>query len=155
LYINNPILDLDAEHHLMEKANSIKKSDRISHYHPLHLNYLTPKQFSKLLRSVSFEAVGAFIHHTNADVGSFSHSAINRSLKDAAHYAIGAMGLSFRRQLIVVRAVQEIRQKKVVVWLKVFDIILVSEGLGIKLNNFNGLNTAVSKTEQLYGESID
>ena len=105
LYINNPLMDLDAEIGLMNNATKITKADNISHYHPLHLNYLTPNQFGQLLRSVGFELVGSFIHHTNAEVGLATTSTLNRYLRDAAHYMVDSTGLIFRRQLFVAKAV--------------------------------------------------
>ena len=55
LYISNPLMDLDKELGHLVKAKSIKKKDKISHYHPNHLNYMTPRQFLNILEGVGFK----------------------------------------------------------------------------------------------------
>ena len=55
LYINNPIMDLDREIHELTEANKIIKKDKLSYYHPGHLNYMKPKMFSRMIRETGFE----------------------------------------------------------------------------------------------------
>lgn len=56
-YINNPVMDLNKELNPLKNADKIVKKMKISHYHPGHLNYLTPKQFNKFIKSFNFKAI--------------------------------------------------------------------------------------------------
>lgn len=55
LYVNNPVMPLDKELSQLRSAKSIKKKDRISYYHPGHLNYMLPKHFKRIVTEVGFE----------------------------------------------------------------------------------------------------
>jgi 2-polyprenyl-3-methyl-5-hydroxy-6-metoxy-1,4-benzoquinol methylase len=55
LYINNPIMDLDREIKSLKSANKISKRDKLSYYHPGHLNYMTPMHFLRISKEVGFE----------------------------------------------------------------------------------------------------
>lgn len=57
LYLHNPFMDLDRELSALKSASKIEKSMPISHYHPGHVNYLTPKHFEKFTQSFGFQIV--------------------------------------------------------------------------------------------------
>ena len=61
VYINNPIMDLDREIGALKSAKKITKKDKLSYYHPGHLNYMTPKHFLKIASDVGFEVVPLYI----------------------------------------------------------------------------------------------
>jgi 2-polyprenyl-3-methyl-5-hydroxy-6-metoxy-1,4-benzoquinol methylase len=105
LYINNPLMDLDSELTQLKSAIKIIKSDKISHYHPLHLNYLTPSRFNDLLKEVGFQPVSAFMHFENQLEQTGAIAGIARLMKDLGHYAVSSAGLTFRRQLFVAKAI--------------------------------------------------
>jgi len=55
LYVNNPVMNLDGELPQLQAATQIQKRDRISYYHPRHLNYMMPRHFSRILQDVGFK----------------------------------------------------------------------------------------------------
>ncbi len=57
LYLHNPFMDLDRELPALKRASHIEKSMSISHYHPGHVNYLTPKHFEKFAKSFGFKII--------------------------------------------------------------------------------------------------
>ena len=57
LYLHNPFMDLSRELPALKKAQHIDKSMAISHYHPGHVNYLSPDHFRKLVTSFGFKIV--------------------------------------------------------------------------------------------------
>lgn len=56
-YFSAPFLDLDRQLNLLLNAKSIKKEMLISHYHPGHMNYLTPKRFVRILEDTGFQLI--------------------------------------------------------------------------------------------------
>ncbi len=68
LFVNNPFMDIEREITALRSAKSIVKSDVISHYHPGHLNYMTPRQFITLLKEIGFEITPAVVNHAPAPV---------------------------------------------------------------------------------------
>lgn len=56
-YIDNPFFDLDNEIDSLRKAKKIVKKMEISHYHPGHVNLLTPYKFKSFLKSFGFKII--------------------------------------------------------------------------------------------------
>ena len=57
LYLHNPFMDLNNELNALKKAQKITKSMGISHYHPGHVNYLTPSEFRKFAESFNCKII--------------------------------------------------------------------------------------------------
>ena len=51
LYINNPKMDLDSEADALKIAKKITKKDKLSYYHPGHLNYMTATHFLRISKA--------------------------------------------------------------------------------------------------------
>lgn len=56
-YLHNPFMDVQNELPALKRADKIHKSMAISHYHPGHVNYLTPAHFKRFVEKFSFEAI--------------------------------------------------------------------------------------------------
>ena len=56
-YINNPFMNLDKEINSLKNAKKIEKKMAISHYHPGHVNYLTPGEFRLFLSNFGFKTI--------------------------------------------------------------------------------------------------
>ncbi len=103
LYISDPLMDLDKEINALIKAKLIKKSDRISHYHPGHLNYLTPKQFLKMLRDTGFKITPmVFTPPVPIELGLIKNYLI-RDTKFAIMKLLSILRLPYKRYLYVVK----------------------------------------------------
>ncbi|MFQ6016732.1 MAG: class I SAM-dependent methyltransferase [Kiloniellaceae bacterium] len=103
LYINNPFMDLDHELEALLAATKIEKKDSISHYHPGHLNYMTPGQFSRLLKDAGFR-ITPMVHHPPLPLarGHLGRYLI-RNIKCGIRLAQNILGVPYSRHFFVVR----------------------------------------------------
>ena len=104
LYINNPLMDLDREIKALLRAKTIKKSDRISHYHPAHVNYLNPMYFSRLLRSTGFEITPmVFYPPVPLKVNLTDNSYLRKTAKFLLMRILSGLKLSYKRYIFIAR----------------------------------------------------
>lgn len=61
LYINNPKMDLDSEADALKIAKKITKKDKLSYYHPGHLNYMTATHFLRISKETGFKVVPLYL----------------------------------------------------------------------------------------------
>jgi len=57
LYLHNPFMNLNKELKALKAAKQISKQMPISHYHPGHVNYLTPDQFKQFVTNIGFKTI--------------------------------------------------------------------------------------------------
>ena len=101
-YVNNPFMDLDREIGALKAAKRITKKDRISHYHPGHLNYLTPKQFRRLLESCGFKVTNLAMYPPVPPMAGLWRQYLLRMAKVAVRTTQNALGLPYDRFVYVV-----------------------------------------------------
>jgi 2-polyprenyl-3-methyl-5-hydroxy-6-metoxy-1,4-benzoquinol methylase len=101
LYVNNPCMDLDKELPYLIAANRITRKDRISHYHPYHLNYLMPREFDKLLRSVGFRVTPWIDYVPVTPLRGNAQAWIVRNLKMVVRMTQNTLGLPYRREIFL------------------------------------------------------
>ena len=102
-YVNNPVMDLNKELGQLKAAKKIVKKDRISYYHPDHLNYLTARQFEDLLKSVGFK-VTARTHYPPVLLSKKTlRKFVFRQLKVAIRTTQNLLGLPYDRQYFIVQ----------------------------------------------------
>lgn len=102
LYVNNPVMDLDRELDQLKAATKIVKKDRISYYHPEHLNYMTSRQFQDLLRSVGFR-ITSRTHYPPVPLTKDSvRPFLLRGLKVAIRTVQNVLRLPYDRQYFIV-----------------------------------------------------
>lgn len=101
LYVNNPFMDLARELDELRQARRIAKKDRISHYHPWHLNYLTPAQFRRLLEECGFRVTPLALYPPVPAVARLWRKILWRNAKAAIRLAQNAMRLPYDRYVFV------------------------------------------------------
>ena len=103
LYVNNPFMDLENEIGELCAATRIEKRDSISHYHAGHLNYMTPMEFSRLLREVGFR-ITPLLHYppiplTWRHLGRY----LIRNMKFGVRMTQNILGIPYHRFFFIVR----------------------------------------------------
>jgi 2-polyprenyl-3-methyl-5-hydroxy-6-metoxy-1,4-benzoquinol methylase len=103
LYVNNPVMNLDAELAQLTAANKISKRDAINHYHPWHLNYMMPREFERMLQDIGFKIL-PMGYHTPAVPGA---GAVRRriavTIKASIRWIQNILGLPYTRYVYYVQ----------------------------------------------------
>jgi|GEM_PF-1932430 len=103
LYVNNPVMEIDKEIGQLRAATTIKKSDRISYYHPGHFNYMMPKDFERLLKEIGYEIM-PLVHYAPVPFASgFYREFLLTHLKRGVRYLQNVLGLPYDRYYYIVR----------------------------------------------------
>jgi len=102
LYVNNPFMDLAQEIVHLRTALKIVKKDRISHYHPWHLNYLTPAQFRVLLEKCGFRVTSLTMYPPVPPLAGLWSQYLRRALKVAVRTTQNVLQLTYNRYVFVV-----------------------------------------------------
>lgn len=103
LYISNPLMDLSKEKKKLFSAKSIKKSDKISHYHPGHINYLTPGRFTKLLREAGFQVTSMQFSPPVSLAFRLDRKYLIRDIKSSIMRLLCIFGIPYRRYMYIAR----------------------------------------------------
>lgn len=103
LYVNNPVMDLRKELGELKAAKTIKKGQRISHYHPYHINYMLPRQFAGMLREVGFEITPIAFYAPVPWVPGQRKQFLMRLVKIAVRSIQNWLNLPYERYVFVVR----------------------------------------------------
>lgn len=103
LYINNPVMNIDRELESLKKAPKIVKSDRISYYHPSHVNYLMPKTFARMLKDTGFEITPILFYPPLPFTWNFLGRHWKQKMKFVIRTIQCALGLPFDRHVYVLR----------------------------------------------------
>lgn len=101
-YVNNPFMDLRHELGALRAARKITKKDRISHYHPWHLNYLTPRQFRRLLEDCGFRVTSLTLYPPVPPLAGHWRGYLRRALKTGVRVAQNLLNLPYDRYVFVV-----------------------------------------------------
>ena len=103
LYVNNPVMPLDKELPKLQNAKTINRKDRISYYHPGHLNYMLPKHFERLLTEVGFEIL-PITHFPPVPFSSVtSKNYVLRNIKTLVRTLQNVLGLPYARNFYIVQ----------------------------------------------------
>jgi 2-polyprenyl-3-methyl-5-hydroxy-6-metoxy-1,4-benzoquinol methylase len=103
LYVNNPVMNIVGELNQLRSAETIKKRDRISYYHPGHLNYMLPKHFERILREVGFEIKPWAFYPPVPFVRGLATRSLLPKLKTLVRTAQNILGAPYSRHVYVVR----------------------------------------------------
>jgi len=103
LYVNNPVMDLNKKIGALRAARKIVKRDRISHYHPGHLNYLLPNEFAALLREVGFRITPMVLYPPVPMAPGFLGARLKQNAKSAVRWLQNTLGLPYTRYAYVVQ----------------------------------------------------
>ena len=103
LYVNNPVMDLDREIGALQAAKRIKKADRISYYHPNHLNYMMPRDFERMIRDIGFRVTTWVPHAPPPLTVATVADAAKGAAKRAVRFAQNALHLPYARYAYLLR----------------------------------------------------
>jgi SAM-dependent methyltransferase len=101
LYVNNPFLDLARDLDRLKAATKIAKKDRISHYHPWHLNYLTPRQFRSLLDGLGFRVTNLAFYAPPPPAAWLWRERLRQAAKTVVRTSQNALRLPYDRYVFI------------------------------------------------------